>query len=310
MSWTRLDDGYDEHAKLLALGRGNTGDARRWTWTRVLLYTNRNETAEVPWHIDEIIPKATSSFLTDCVNIGLLDDEDGRLVVHDWPLYADVPIADKVAYVLTQNPDATANEIVRACGGRRGIVLSEVTRQRGTEEPSEMVPDSTQVVPEVVPGNHQSGTRSGTHARAPDPTRTKDLETEGSQRDPKPGLTEARPPARTDPNGEGPGSRSHIQNQINDALRSAPSPAAKTSSPSSNKSATTSASPKPESPKPPEPSPPSTSKTPPNPSDAPPAKPHSDQQTDSPNTPTTATPAPSPSTSSKPKLAPPTDVEW
>lgn len=151
MSWTRLDDGYDSNRKLLGLGDGQRGDARRWTWTRVLVYSNRMGSAEVPWNIGQIITRAAPAFLRDCLELGLLDEKDGVLSVHDWPLYADVTIEAKVQHYLERNPSASANEIAKAVGGKRSIALAEIERQRGTTEP-----------PQPVPGNHRSGTRSGT----------------------------------------------------------------------------------------------------------------------------------------------------
>lgn len=135
MTWTRIDENYDTHRKLLALGDGAKGDADRWTWTRVLVYTNRHDDASVPWNIGETIPRATRAFLTRCLTIGLLEEtDDGGLVVHDWPLYANVTVAEKVAYYLTRkNPDASANDVARELVGKRELILAEVARFRGTD---------------------------------------------------------------------------------------------------------------------------------------------------------------------------------
>lgn len=167
MSWARFDDACDSHPKFLALGVGAKGDARRWMWARVIFFTNRNGSAEVPWNLDDSVPRANRRFLEDCVAQGLLDVEDGRLVVHDWPLYADVTVAEKVAYLLAKDPEMSANEIARQVGGKREIALAEIRRQRGDD--SGEPPDP---VPSPVPGNRPSGSPGGSRGRAsrPDPT--------------------------------------------------------------------------------------------------------------------------------------------
>ncbi len=157
MTWTRLDDGYDSHGKLLALGDGAKGDARRWVWTRILLYTNRHGSSEIPAGIHEAIPRATRQFVDDCLRIGLADEvEDGTIIVHDWPLYSDCTIEEKVAFVLSKDPEASANEVCRQVSGKRQIVLHEVAKQRpepGSQEPPDRFPPP-------VPQNHQSGSRA------------------------------------------------------------------------------------------------------------------------------------------------------
>lgn len=86
--WTRADDRFDTHPKILALGEGEKGDARRWTWMRILLYTTRYQSPKIPKNIRESVPKATSNFLKTCVELGLIDVLDNQeLHVHDWEEY-------------------------------------------------------------------------------------------------------------------------------------------------------------------------------------------------------------------------------
>lgn len=134
VSWARLDDGIFEHPKMLALGGGTRGAVRRETWLRILTYTARIGSAVVSPHIADSIPRANRSFLRDCLEIGLLDmEEDGTILVHDWLLYADVPIRDKVAYYLGRFPTATANDVLKGInGGKRELVLAEVKRHHDT----------------------------------------------------------------------------------------------------------------------------------------------------------------------------------
>jgi len=84
MAWLRVDDGYDSHPKILALG----SDQRRWTWTRILVYTCRYRSPVIPANVSELVPRATPAFLRECVDIGLVDvTDDGTLEVHDWDTY-------------------------------------------------------------------------------------------------------------------------------------------------------------------------------------------------------------------------------
>lgn len=84
MAWLRVDDGFDSHPKILALG----SDQRRWTWTRILVYTCRYRSDLIPANITDSVPRATRSFLRECVELGLVDVTDsGAYVVHDWDDY-------------------------------------------------------------------------------------------------------------------------------------------------------------------------------------------------------------------------------
>lgn len=84
MAWLRIDDGFDSHPKILALG----SDQRRWTWSRILVYTCRYRSATIPANITDSIPRATPQFLRECIEIGLVDSTDGgTLEVHDWDDY-------------------------------------------------------------------------------------------------------------------------------------------------------------------------------------------------------------------------------
>ena len=163
MAWSRFDDGYDTHPKLLALGRGQKGDARRWTWTRIVLFCNRHDSGVVPDGIADVIPAATDSFLDDCERIGLLDRHaDGTRRLHDWVLYTAAPIETKLSYFLEANPGASANEAHRAVGGKRDLVLklfSELAGRppTGSQEPP---PNGSH----SVPGNQQGTTSSGSHS--------------------------------------------------------------------------------------------------------------------------------------------------
>lgn len=84
MAWLRIDDGFDHHPKILALG----SDQRRWTWIRVLIYTCRYRNPTIPRNITDSVPRATPQFLSECVELGLVDvTDEGTQVVHDWADY-------------------------------------------------------------------------------------------------------------------------------------------------------------------------------------------------------------------------------
>lgn len=83
MSWLRLDDGFSHHPKVLKLTR-----LQRWTWVEILLYCARFKTAGViPKEIQEGVREATPSLLTKLEEIGLVDQENGVIHIHDWHAY-------------------------------------------------------------------------------------------------------------------------------------------------------------------------------------------------------------------------------
>lgn len=135
MGWLRLDDGFADHRKLVALKT----DQRRWTWLRLLIYTARYRTPIIPGDIGDVVAGATPKFLGDCRKIGLLDDaEDGDYLVHDWydyqPSGRQNDLDADVAKLLDEQPSLSANHVARIIGGTRKDVLEAVKRyQTGSE---------------------------------------------------------------------------------------------------------------------------------------------------------------------------------
>lgn len=186
MGWLRLDDGFADHRKLVALKT----DQRRWTWLRLLIYTARYRTPIIPGDIGDVVAGATPKFLGDCRKIGLLDDgEDGDYLVHDWydyqPSGRQNDLDADVAKLLDEQPSLSANHVARIIGGTRKDVLDAVKRyQTGSESV------------------RNAGTRTGT-ARAwpvpyPNPAPPlAEVRTESSSSKADAGLTRARfePPA-------------------------------------------------------------------------------------------------------------------
>lgn len=126
MAWLKVDDGLAEHRKILQLKR-----SERWTWVELLCYVARqNNGGHVPQTVREVLRYATPAFLERCRELGLLDMDGDLYRVHDWEIYNGQTIDERVAAYLEQNPDATANEIVKQIGGTRNVILDAVRRYR------------------------------------------------------------------------------------------------------------------------------------------------------------------------------------
>lgn len=136
MAWLRLDDGFAQHPKIVALTPRD-----RWTWLELLCYCARYRTeGQVPAGIAEVVRGATPAFLQRALESTLLDPVPGTTCeyhVHDWIDYNPARIDDAdeaVAAYLTDNPQASANEVWRAIGGSRNAILTAVRRYRnGTQ---------------------------------------------------------------------------------------------------------------------------------------------------------------------------------
>lgn len=174
MPWLRIDDGFTEHRKIVALKR-----ADRWTWMELLTYCARQGSGHVPAGITDVLRWVTPAFLEQCVAVGLLDPDDRfptgsagshhGYQVHDWleynaPKIEGDDLEQRVADALAEYPDASATEVHRMVGGRKQAVLALVKRFRPVPPP----------VPPQVPGNRQGTdaepvTRAAARAR-PHPT--------------------------------------------------------------------------------------------------------------------------------------------
>lgn len=114
MAWVRLDDNFDMHPKILALGT----DQRRWTWLRVLIYTTRFRSSTVPKNVGKMVGGATPKFIEDCIKIGLIDrSPDGTLDVHDWRQYqgsdSKMQIRERVAKHRQQRYTAVTDSVTK-----------------------------------------------------------------------------------------------------------------------------------------------------------------------------------------------------
>lgn len=147
MAWLRIDDGFTEHRKLVELTRSD-----RWTWVEILCYCARQQNGgTVPSGIGDIIRRATPKYLARCVDLGLIDRHDGTMTVHDWDIYNAATIEERVAAYVQNYPNATANEVHRAIGGKRALVLAAVAKLRENTGTQPVPQPGTHVVPNPVP---------------------------------------------------------------------------------------------------------------------------------------------------------------
>lgn len=165
MAWLRIDDGFTEHRKIVALKR-----ADRWTWMELLTYCARQGNGgHVPAGITDVLRWITPQFLTQCVDIGLIDKApDGTLSIHNWAVYNAQTVGEKVAHVLSQTPDATANEVYRKVGGKREIVLDEVAKQQERNPGIGINTSGNQIGNQLGTGSQSvpTGTQIGSPSRA------------------------------------------------------------------------------------------------------------------------------------------------
>ena len=174
MTWLRVDDGFTEHGKIVSLKR-----ADRWTWLELLCYCSRQGNGgQFSDGICDVLKWVSPAFLRRCVEARRLGDEVGLLEVvtgsdgtdwepvgnhyqvHDWAVYNGATIEARIAAFLEQNTDATANEVHRAVGGNRKVVLAEIARLRETGGSI---------------GGTSTGTKVVTRARSPSPGKEKAL---------------------------------------------------------------------------------------------------------------------------------------
>lgn len=166
MAWARLDDTFDTHPKVLALG----SDARRWTWARVLLYTTRYRSPIVPPNVTESVPKATRKFLADCLELGLLDrTAGGELEVHDWEQYqgsdSRLQVKERVRRYRERNApgngDVTDGSVTPALLARRRDTrpvpsYSSSSLTEGSTDPTPSETDDLDLTPPEIPTDQEA----------------------------------------------------------------------------------------------------------------------------------------------------------
>lgn len=144
MSWLRIDDIFPQHPKF-----SGWAVADKWAWLEVMVYCARYRTGgRIPEDLGLMPRSTTKRLLEKAERSGFIDRaDDGGMVIHDWPIYNAATVTEKVAYYLAKHPGASANEVYKAIGGTRELVLAEVKRLQeggsigGSAEPSSE-PDS------------------------------------------------------------------------------------------------------------------------------------------------------------------------
>lgn len=83
MAWLRLDDGFAEHPKIVALG-----DEAAWRWVRTLCYCARRRDPRLTGAVLERALGWTAEGVAELVALELLEEHgDGYYSVHDWHRY-------------------------------------------------------------------------------------------------------------------------------------------------------------------------------------------------------------------------------
>ena len=133
MAWLRLDDNFTSHPKFA----GWTA-SQKWAWLEVLSYCAKLRTnGRVPDDLSLLPRSCTPSLIKLAQRSALIDeDKDGKRWVHDWLKYNLVHASDdvlvaRVSELLSEHPEASANEIVKMLGGNRKRVLAAIHALRG-----------------------------------------------------------------------------------------------------------------------------------------------------------------------------------
>lgn len=156
MSWARLDDGFTEHPKILALT-----DKEFRVHMRAICYASRYRTrGELPASALSGLG-ATPRVTRRLIEIGVWD-EGNPIKIHDFSIYNGETIEEKVEAYLARNPDASANDVHREIGGKRDIVLAVVKQIREVPAGSHPGTQGTGENGTVEPaGNQYQGTGLG-----------------------------------------------------------------------------------------------------------------------------------------------------
>lgn len=133
MAWLRIDDGFTENAKIAQL---TDGEFR--VWMRLLCWAARQRAAKVTTGLCRELVGLNPTKLRRYVQLGLLDANGDGYTIHEFLVYNATTIEEKVAAYIEHHPDAAANEIYRAVGGKRELVLAIVkkTRRPGSQNGS------------------------------------------------------------------------------------------------------------------------------------------------------------------------------
>lgn len=178
MAWLRIDDSFDHHPKILALG----SDQRRFTWLRVLVYTCRYRSPEIPANITDSVPRATRQFLRECVELGLVDvTDEGTHEVHHWADYQAGDPKKAARQRRWRDADVDANVDGDVDGDVDATVDGDVDASRAYARARPVpvpVPEELKPAPAPVPEARTPGPANGADAGAGNQWQTEqDLQT-------------------------------------------------------------------------------------------------------------------------------------
>jgi len=125
MPWLRIDDKFATHPKIAALS-----DREFRVHMRALCYCAEYRTEGVlPAASLREVRGLTPRVAERLIAIGLWErEDDGGLSAHDFAIYNGATIGARVTAYLERNPNASSNDVHKALGGKRDVVLAEVAR--------------------------------------------------------------------------------------------------------------------------------------------------------------------------------------
>jgi hypothetical protein len=173
MAWIRIDDNEAEHPKVLALIQA-AGYEAYYRLARLRCYCARQKSGGRFDRAAARELRVRPAILEALISVELVDVlDDGTFQIHDWPIYNGETVAQRVEAYLASVPDASANEVARAVGGKKADVLAEIERIRGgSRAVPNRFPGGSQAVPERFPAGSES---VPSRARARSPSQERDI---------------------------------------------------------------------------------------------------------------------------------------
>lgn len=166
MPWLRVDDGFANHPKILALGN----DQARWTWLCILLYAARYSTPRLPANLGDSIPQATPAYLKQAVENQLLDiDDDGRYTIHDWDYYNPgdpTNAARQARYRHRKRTSVTANVTANVTPQTVTPPVTPVTQTTVTQTVTPVTPPAPAAARVPSPNNNETNVSSSSNRNA------------------------------------------------------------------------------------------------------------------------------------------------
>jgi hypothetical protein len=133
VAWLRLDDKFAQHPKVADL----SDRAFRVHVVTMLYCTEYATKGRIPRPALRLAGAGPKT-VNELVDAGVWEQAGEELEVHDFAIYNGATIGERVDAFLRRFPGTSANEVHKALGGKREVVLSEVARyQSGSQSGSE-----------------------------------------------------------------------------------------------------------------------------------------------------------------------------